>query len=29
MRKWGMILVGILGVAVLLSLSVWQIKRMA
>ncbi|MDT2017727.1 MAG: SURF1 family protein, partial [Planktomarina sp.] len=29
MRKWGMILVGILGVAVLLSLTVWQIKRMA
>ena len=29
MRQWGMILIGILGVAILLSLTVWQIKRMA
>ena len=27
MRYWGMVLVGILGVAILLSLSAWQIKR--
>ena len=29
MRYWGMVLVGILGVAILMSLTVWQIKRMA
>ena len=29
MRYWGMVLVGVLGVAILMSLTVWQIKRMA